>query len=135
VIDALEAVRLELAELRGRMNAVAGSVADLTLAVRGLRADQARRRASRREHDGRDELLGMLVSQLVGNQVFLATEVLALAAAHPHLQNALTTANAGSGKKLGRLLARLEGCEMEGGLQIVRLGTDRKGILWRVMRL
>jgi hypothetical protein len=135
VIDALEAMLVEVAELRARMNAVAASVADLTLEVRGLRADEARRRVSRREHDRRDDLLGMLVSQLVGDRVFLATEVLALASAHPQLRNALTSANASSGKRLGHLLARLEGREIDGGLQILRLGAHRGGVLWRFVRL
>ena len=127
----------ELALLLNRFEALTAHVADLVLEVRGWRADQARRRSGTAEQNGRDELLAMLVFRIMGDkEVFLAAEVLKRATKHPQLQHALTAAGVSTCKKLGRLFARLAQREIEDGVHLIRLGgTDRRGVLWRFVRL
>ena len=130
----LDAIAAAQAAHGALIHALAEDVSDLVVETRGLRADLARRRASC-EHDGRDEALGVLASQLVGDDVFLAADILVLAVTHPPLQHALAAVGASNAKKLGCLFARLEGREMDGGVEIIRLGVDRGGVLWRFLRI
>lgn len=131
--DNLPVILAELAALRARMDALAGDVADLVLEIRGLRADQARRRGDSEQND-RDGLLGLLVAELVGDHAFSAADVMARGVKHVDLRQALACAGASNGRKLGHLLARLEARRgMNDGIHFVRIGADRSGVLWRVL--
>jgi len=134
IADALPVILAELAALRARVDTLAGDVADLVLEIRGLRAGQARRRAGS-EQDDRDGLLGLLVAELVGDHAFQVADLLALGVTHAELQQALAFAGASNGRKLGHLLARLEARPgVNEGVHFVRIGADRSGVLWRVLR-
>ena len=62
-------------------------------------------------------------------------EVVADRAADQRLHDAIITAcGTVNGRRLGKLLGRLEGRELE-GLRIVRVGMGREGIAWRVAGL
>ena len=111
--------------------ALAASVADLTLEVRGWRADQARRQAAS-TRDGPDALLVLLLKQVYRDRTFQVYEVMARSAELPELREALERAGAETGKKLGNLCDRVEGRDM-GGAHIIRLGANSKGVIWRVM--
>ena len=113
--------------------ALMAAVEDLTLEVRGWRADQARRRAAN-EQDGRDALLGVLIARIVADQPFSASDIMARAVQHLELGQALAFAGVSNGRKLGHLLVRLGGRGIDGGIHFVRIGTDRGAALWKVLR-
>jgi hypothetical protein len=128
--------RAELAVLLNRFEALTASVADLSLQVRGWRADQARRRAVG-EQDDRDAVLGALVAELVGDAAFSAADVIVMARATKgsELRYALASAGAVTGRKLGHLLSRLEARrDRSDGIHFIRIGADREGVVWRVLR-
>ena len=123
-----------LAALRTRLEVLTANVGDLAVEIRGLRAAQARRRGDS-EQDDRDGLLGLLVAEFVGDHAFSAAAVIALGVKHVELQHALAFAGASNGRKLGHLLARLEARPgVNDGVHFVRIGADRSGVLWRVLR-
>lgn len=68
-------------------------------------------------------------------ELLLHAEVVADRAADQHLHDAIVgAAGAINGRRLGKLLGRLEGTELD-GLRVVRVGADREGITWRVAGL
>lgn len=126
----------ELTALRNRFEALTATVADLSLQVRGWRADQARRRTAS-EQDDRDAVLGALIAELVRDAAFSAADVIVMARAtkHSELRYALACAGAVTGRKLGHLLSRLEARRHRNdGIHFVRIGADRDGVVWRVLR-
>jgi hypothetical protein len=132
VSDALAAVLVEVAQLRVHMEAVAGAVAELTLAVRGLRADQARRRAPS-SRDDRDAVLLLVVADMFGAHTIQVVDVMARAVESAELRHLLECAGAGSGRKLGHWFGRLQNREIH-GIHVIRLGHNNKGAIWRVLR-
>ena len=122
----------ELAVLLNRFEALTASVTDLVIEVRGWRADQARRRAAS-EQDDRDAILGVLIAELVGDDVFTARDLMVRGVEHVGLQRAMVSAGASNARRLGHLLVRLEARRGD-GLHFLRIGADRSGTLWRVLR-
>ena len=111
--------------------ALTATVEDLVLEVRQLRADQARRRAAT-EHDDREAVLGALIAELVGDDIFTARDLVMRGVKHVRLQRALTCAGASNARRLGHLLVRLA-AHRGGGLHFLKIGADRSGTLWRVL--
>ena len=105
---------------------------DLVLEARHLRADQARRRAAS-EQDERDAILGVLVAELVGDDAFSPADVMARGEKHLELRHALACAGGSNGRRLGHLLIRLEARGGD-GIHFLRIGADRSGLVWRVLR-
>ena len=97
-----------------------------------LRADQARRWAAS-EQDDRDAVLGALIGELVADDAFSAADLMARAVTHLALRQALACAGASNGRRLGHLLVRLEAGGGD-GIHFLRIGADRNGVVWRVVR-
>jgi hypothetical protein len=91
-----------------------------------------------RGHSVRDragELLLPAVAEAVSDRAFSAAEVIRHAeVVGCSLRAALEAAGASNGRKLGKLFRELEGCEID-GLQLVRIGAERDGLVWRVLRV
>ncbi|MEJ7669576.1 MAG: hypothetical protein WKH97_12740 [Casimicrobiaceae bacterium] len=67
------------------------------------------------------------------NELLEHAEVVADRAADQRLHDAIIAACGGlNGRRLGKMLARLEGRELD-GLRVVRVGVGRDGIAWRVV--
>ena len=121
----------ESRSLEARIEELARSFADLTLEVRAWRADQARRRTTN-SRDERDALLLLVITEMFPDDTFQACEVMARASHSAVLRQALDGAGAVNGKKLGHCLERLENRDVDGA-QIIRLGENNKGVIWRVL--
>jgi hypothetical protein len=81
--------------------------------------------------DARDELLLLVVAQMFGDDSVQVVDVMKRAAACPELQQALTSAGAGSGRRLGRWFLRVEGREFD-DVHVIRIGRNGHGLIWRV---
>jgi hypothetical protein len=123
VRTALDAMRSQVEALRTRVSALEG---------RTFARGQARRRAAT-EQDDRDAVLGALIAELVGDDVFTAKDLIVRALNYPELRRGLVFAAAWNGRRLGHLLVRLE-TRRGNGCHFLRIGADRSGLVWRVLR-
>lgn len=126
-------LRAELmAELRAFEARLEVQLAEILGELRGLRADQAAARAPRAEADA--ELL-RAVADAMQQRTFAAWEVVDLARDAgmqlARLRAALETTRAMDPQRLGLVLKRLAGVNLE-GLMVVRKGENRDGALWAV---
>ena len=121
-IDLLSALRRQVDQLNGRVEEL------------GDRVDRLEHRHVAVDDDGAEQLL-LAVAAAVRQTAFSAREVVAHAKiADPELQAALDVAGIQSPRALGKRFRRLEKREIA-GVQLVRLGVDRDGVVWRVSSL
>jgi hypothetical protein len=114
-----------------RLDAIAAEqVAPGVLLDRILSLLEARRTALS-SRDGRDELLLLLVAQMFSDDSVQVVDVMARAAVCPELQQALTSAGAVSGRRLGRWFLRVESRSFD-DVHVVRIGRNGHGLIWRV---
>ncbi|HZA37360.1 MAG TPA: hypothetical protein VE505_20660 [Vicinamibacterales bacterium] len=119
------------AALMARLDAIAAEqVAPGVLLDRILSLLEARRTALS-SRDGRDELLLLLVAQMFSDDSVQVVDVMARAAVCPELQQALTSAGAVSGRRLGRWFLRVESRSFD-DVHVVRIGRNGHGLIWRV---
>ena len=108
--------------------------------LRGVRADLRSPRQPHAEIATHVDLLRAIEATTAGLTFSVAellehAEVVAQRAADPRLHAAIEGAvGAVNGRRLGKLLGRLEG-EALGGLMIERVATGRDGVLWRIASL
>ena len=108
--------------------------------VRGIHATLADARPAVSAHDDSvfADLLCAVAATTQGlkftvSELLLHAEVVADRAADQRLHDAIITAcGTVNGRRLGKLLGRLEGRELD-GLRVVRVGVGRDGIAWRVV--
>ena len=105
---------------------------DIRDELRALRADLAgrQRRLAPADRDALERLLPIIASTVAG-RVFGVAEL----AAHARLPSATALrealASIGGSRKVGRLLARAAGADVN-GLRVVRVGEDSAGALWSI---
>ena len=101
--------------------------------VKGLRADLARQIGVEDPASTMADLVEA-IAFTVGDRVFTAPELAKFAEAAPpeKLQIALHAAGGTNPRKVGKLLSRLEKQEC-GGWRVIQIGTDREGIIWKVV--
>jgi len=106
---------------------------ELIAEVRGLRMDLARQAGAPVQAEGLADLLEA-IAFTVGDRMFTAPELAKFAEAAPpeKLLTALHAAGGTNPRKVGKLLRRMEKQEC-GGWRVVQIGTDRDGILWKVV--
>lgn len=80
-----------------------------------------------------DDGLIVAIARAVGGRCFTACELVEHAAITPTLAAALADAGVTSGRRLGKRLERLAGYTVA-GVSIVRLGRERDGLVWTVVR-
>ena len=112
--EALDAVRLEIAELRARMDAVEHRLSRSTL--------------GREDRAALERILPAIAGAL-GSEYLLASE--AIASANPALVLVLAGMNA---RRLGKLLRRGDGVPVAGYVVHAR-GTETGAVLWEVLRV
>jgi hypothetical protein len=76
--------------------------------------------------------LVLAIAESVGDADFNSAELIGATATDADLRCAL--GDDVSPRKLGKLLCRVEG-EIVSGRKIVRIGNDRSGVIWRVLRV
>jgi hypothetical protein len=104
-------------------------------AIRALLEELLERQAPRRgPRDGDDRRVVLEVANVVADAIFSSGEVVAHAAVAPKLAAALEGADITSPRSLGKLFRRVEGVAIEGVL-LERVGEDRAGLLWRIVRV
>ena len=97
-----------------------------------------RRRLAGQDHEAATVLLPVIAAA-IGAQSFVVAELLALAATAAPGADALRLAiagaagplDAGTGRRLGKLLRRLDGADV-GGLTVARIGRESAGAIWCV---
>lgn len=105
-----------------------GLLRELVAEVRGLRADLGGRGAGP-QTAAIGELVYCISEQVKGRR-FSVSELLEHAELVPELRSAIVAAvGALNGRKIGKLLRRIEGCAFD-GISIVRTGADREGVSW-----
>ncbi|MBA3776979.1 MAG: hypothetical protein H0X11_11155 [Betaproteobacteria bacterium] len=98
----------------------------------------ARRPAASVDDDSAADLLRAIAATTRGltftvSELLEHAEIVADRAADQRLHDAIVAAcGAVNGRRLGKLLGRLEGRELD-GLRVVRVGVGRDGIAWRVV--
>ncbi|MBA3505913.1 MAG: hypothetical protein H0T80_09075 [Betaproteobacteria bacterium] len=98
----------------------------------------ARRPAASVNDDSAADLLRAIAATTRGltftvSELLEHAEIVADRAADQRLHDAIVAAcGAVNGRRLGKLLGRLEGRELD-GLRVVRVGVGRDGIAWRVV--
>lgn len=103
---------------------------ELVAEIRQLRADLARpSRGAAVDSESVETLLIAIADVTEGRKVFSVSELLLCAESAPALRAAIEAAGITNGKRLGKLLARIEG-QSYGGLRIQRVGSDAMGALW-----
>jgi len=125
--------------LPGDLPALAALVAQLLNTVQRL---DARVRTLERDHhapragprDDADIQVLVAIAASVGSVRFTSAQLFRDARSEraPELADALLAADIDSVRALGKLLARLEGCTIE-GLRLERVEVGRTGIWWRVV--
>jgi hypothetical protein len=108
-------------------------VAELAARVARLEADvqqlAALLQTSRGPRDAADKRLPLAIAESIGARRFTGRELLAHAAVDERLRVALENCDISAARELGHVLRRLAG-ETLHGVRIVRMGTDRDGIVW-----
>ena len=117
-----------------------GLLVEILAELRGLRADMmaANELSSQRlTQPGEADLLRAIAATTEGlkftvSELLLHAEVVADRAADQRLHDAIVAAvGAINGRRLGKLLRRVEGSNID-GLCVIRVGADRDGVSWRV---
>jgi hypothetical protein len=130
-----------VAEDPGSSSAIADTVvvprALLARIVERLDEHDARLGMLERQHAPRDDddraVLLALVAAAVGT-LFSAREVWQHRRVAPKLAAALDAADVGNARGLAKLFRRIEGHDIN-GFRLVRVGKDRDGLLWRIVRV
>jgi hypothetical protein len=123
-----------LREVLERVDALAARIAAIGAQVDEIRA--ARRPRQRPLEPGAEALV-QAIAEHVGKLLFAARDLVnhaQLRAGSGLCEAILAVCGALSGRRLGKFLRRVEGREI-GGQKIVRVGADRDGATWRVLRL
>jgi hypothetical protein len=106
---------------------------ELIAEVRGLRAALARQPGDQSPSSSLADLVEA-IAFTVGDREFTAPELAKFAEVAPpeKLLTALHEAGGTNPRKVGKLLRRMEKQEC-GGWRVVQIGTDREGIIWKVV--
>jgi hypothetical protein len=81
--------------------------------------------------DSAERTLVRAIHGIVANRVFAAAELQGFAAVDGGFRKALAPFGATDARRLGKLLQRVEGRDF-GGLQVFRVGEDKRGAIWSV---
>lgn len=112
------------------MQLVLAELRELRQEVSALRAAVMIRPVLMRDDPAASGALVRCIFEQVQGRVWCVAELLEFAEVVPKLRAAIISAiGSVNGKKLGKLLGRIEGADFDGAV-IVRHGDGREGILW-----
>jgi hypothetical protein len=119
------------ASIEAQLQTLTAAVQDLSVEIRRLGAQAARRRTPR-SRDTKDELLVLLLMTMFRDDAVQACDVIKHASASPELQQALEHVGAGNGRQLGRWFERVSS-DTHGAHSVLKVGSNNRGAIWRIL--
>jgi uncharacterized membrane protein len=105
--------------------------AALGVQLEALRADLGRLGSGRGARDQADRDLVPAIARAIGDRGFTSRELVDHAREDRALAAAILSTDTTNARELGKLLARVEGCAVD-GFTVAKVDTGRDGLVWQV---